>query len=231
MYAKNKDKDYYQIDATIDKKIIGRSELPLSVEIKDQGFLNFRKEKLNNINNYFNQVDLYFGFPEEVKGKMYQKKKNPIDIMLVIPSCLSLPYIISEKVKNILSQLVSDEEYHLEKIEIDGYDKYFYFLFIPYLETWKYVDFSNTIFYNRSNKEEIKFKDFNSYEENKKLERYAYKKLSLSGDLSTRKLINIPVAGIFYHHTIINAFIKENVVGFDIIEGGDFKVDLTFNTD
>ena len=72
-------KTFFQIDASIDPKIIGRSECPISVEIKDDLFSKQSRKYTLNINEYFkDQKDLYDYFPKNMKGKMYQRKKNQL---------------------------------------------------------------------------------------------------------------------------------------------------------
>ncbi|MCJ8155260.1 hypothetical protein MKJ01_15960 [Chryseobacterium sp. SSA4.19] len=220
---------YFQIEATIDRKIIGRSELSLTVEVNDKRFLAFRSEKLVDINKYFEMENIYKNFPKDIKGKMYQKKKTPIDIMQVMPSCLTLKYVVSEKVQEILQTIVNDEsQYHFEEITIDGSSQKFFFLFIPFLKSSEYIDYSKTVFYNSSNKEKVIFGDFETYEVQKKINNYLFKELYVSKEVRDRKIFSFPVAGTFYCNSIIEAFERENVIGYDIVNGGDFKVNLIF---
>lgn len=223
-------KNYYQIDTTIDPKIIGRSELSLTVEVKDKDFLNFRKNNLTYINDYFAKKEAYEGFPKAISGKMYQKKKEPIDIMDLMPHCLGIEFIISEKVKQILEKLQIDRnEYHIEDLLIEGYTEKFYFLFIPILKNNDYVNYKSSIYYDTLAHQEIHFKSFEDYEAQKKQSNYRVKTLCISSELNNRDIINLQAAGPFYSERIIQAFKENQIIGYDIINGGDFKVELNFS--
>jgi hypothetical protein len=223
-------KEYYKIEASIDPKIIGRSELPLTVEIKDKRFLEYRKTNLTDIDKYFQIHNIYDQFPKEIVGKMYQRKKHPIDIMNIIPSSLSLKYVISERVKQILKELlIDDSEYHLEEIKIEGSTEKFYFFFIPYLKSWEVIDYSKTVFYDTLHEKELIFRNFESYEVGNKLNNYLIKELFISKKLKNRDIINIPVAGAFYSEKIMQVFKAKEIIGYDLITSGDFMVKLHFN--
>lgn len=225
----HKQKIYYQIEPTIDSKIIGKSELALSVEITNKQFLAFRKDKLVYVDNYFEQTDLYKDFPKNITGKMYQRKKSPIDIMQVMPMCLGLPFIISGKVKEILEKLnINKSEFHLEELSIEGSSEPFYFLFIPMLKNSETIDYSKSLFYSTL---QDRFAVFDTYEKylTEKNNRFKVKNLFLPKVLENRDIISVQAAGPFFSERIIDAFKENQVVGYDIINGGDFKVDLQFS--
>ncbi len=135
-------KKYYKIDASIDNKIIGKSESPLTVQIKNKTFSEQSSQYFLDVNKYFEDYPhLYANFPKDLSGKMYQRKKSPIDIMNVMPYFISLQYVISKKVKAILENLqINKTEYHLEELSIEGNEEKFYFLFIPLLKSSEYVN-------------------------------------------------------------------------------------------
>lgn len=222
---------YYQIDASIDSKIIGRSELPLSVEIKNKIFSEQSRKYNLDVNKYFEDFpNLYFNFPKDLSSKMYQKQKNPIDLMLTIPRYLSIRYIISKKTKTILENLkVHKEEYHLEELSIDGSEEKFYFLFIPLLKSSEYVDYKKSVFYDSLNDKLAVFGSYEKYVESRKLGNYMAKTLFVSSELQKRDIISVQAGGAFYNERIINAFKEEGIVGYEIIEQGDFKIDLHFS--
>ncbi|MPT18497.1 MAG: hypothetical protein E2579_12185 [Pseudomonas sp.] len=222
---------FYQLGASIDPKIIGKSELPLTVEIKNKVFSEQSKEYTLNINKYFEEFsNLYSNFPKELIGKMYQRKRKPIDLMNSMPYYPTLRYIISKKVKDIFKGLtIAKTEYHLEKLEIEGCDEDFYFLFIPLLRSSEYVDFDKTVYYDSLNEKYEVFGSYEKYEVEKKNRRLRAKTLYLKKELEVRDIISVQAGGPFYSERIIDAFQKENVVGYEIITGGDFKVDLHFS--
>ncbi len=220
--------EYYQITTTIDPKIIGRSELSLTVEVKDKDFLNFRKNNLTYINDYFAKKEAYEGFPKGISGKMYQKKKEPIDIMDLMPHCLGIEFIISEKVKQILEKLQIDRnEYHMEDLLIEGSDSKFYFLFIPILKDSDYIDFTKSIFWDDQAEKTHVFGTYESYKDDK-INRFKAKELYISADLKQRDIIKLQSSRTQFSKRVIDAFQKETVIGYDLIEGGDFKVILKF---
>lgn len=226
----NGEKKYYQIDTSIDPKIIGRSELPLTVEIKDKIFSEQSKKYTLNITEYFkDEKILYSIFPKQLKGKMCQRKKQPIDVMRVMPYHPVIEFVISEKVKIILETLkVNKSEYHVEEFSIEGSDENFYFLFIPLLQNSEYVDYEKTVYYDGLNKKYVIFGNFEKYEEEKKKNNYMAKTLYVNKKLESRDIISVQAGGPFYSERIIEAFRMENVIGYDMVNGGDSKVDLNF---
>jgi len=222
---------FYQLGASIDPKIIGKSELPLTVQINDKIFTEQSRKYTLDINKYFEEFsDLYGNSPKRLSGKMYQRIRKPIDLMNSMPYYPTLRYIVSQKVKDIFERLVLDKkEYHLEKLNIEGYDENFYFLFIPLLENSKYVDFDKTVYYDSLNEKYKVFGSYEKYEAEKKNGRFRAKTLYLKKELEVRDIISVQAGGPFYSERIIDSFQKENVVGYEIITGGDFKVDLYFD--
>ena len=224
-------KNYYQIRASIDSKIIGRSEAPLSVEIKNQIFSEQSRRYTLDVNKYFEeQLQLYDNFPKNLVGKMYQKNKLPIDIMNVIPFYMSLQFAVSQKVVNIFNSLSVDKaEYHIEEFTIDGSNDKFYFLFIPMLKSNGCIDFSQSIFIEDLNEEEIIFGSYDVYWKKSKDSNYLAKQLFVPFELQSRDIISLQKGKPFYSERILDAFQKENVIGYEIITGGDYKIDLHFS--
>lgn len=103
---------YYQITFTLDKRIRGRYEMPHTVKIKSENFLNYMSEKNKNISMYFeNKHELYINMPNEINGHII-KRKDYVDFMDFSPACLSLKAVVSTKVKNIFEQIhVRKSEY------------------------------------------------------------------------------------------------------------------------
>lgn len=225
-------KEYYQIDASINPKIIGKSEFQLTVQINDKVFLE-QSKKYFFVENYFKYLkSLYENFPKKLVGKMYQRKRNPIDIMNVRPYYMSLQFAISKKVKGIFDNLNIDKsEFHLEEIHIEGSEEKFFLLFIPILKDSEYVDYSKSIYYDSLNGKYAVFGSYEKYAEGKKRGNYSVKKLYIAPELQKRDIISLQAGGPFYSQRIIEAFPENQVLGYYIIKGGDFKVDLHFGTD
>ena len=224
-------KKYYQIRASIDSRIIGKSESPLSVQIKNKTFYEQSGKYFLDVNKYFEeQLNLYDNFPKNLEGKMYQKNKNPIDIMNVMPFYMGLQFAVSEKVVNIFDNLSVDKaEYHIEEFTIAGSNDKFYFLFIPMLKNEDYIDFSQSIFIEDFNEEEIIFGSYDVYRKKSKDINYLAKHLFVTFELQNRDIISLQKGKPFYSERIIDAFQKENVIGYEIISGGDYKIDLHFS--
>ncbi|OCA76389.1 hypothetical protein BBI01_06775 [Chryseobacterium artocarpi] len=223
-------KNYYQLKATIEPKIIGKSELPLTVEIKDKTFESQSREYMLNIDKYFEDKDgILKHFPQNLVGKMYQKKKDPIDIMLSMPMYMSIDFIVSKRVKNILDELnINPTEYQTVEFSIEGQIESYYFLFIPMLRNKDYVDYRKSVFHSsRLDNTTI----FGTYEEYllARNNGYRVKTLYVSDELSDRDIISLQAAGPFFSERIVEAFNENMIVGYDIIKGGDFKVDLKFS--
>lgn len=223
-------KIFYQFDASIDPKIIGRSGLPLTVQIKDKSFSEQSRKYTLDVNKYFEDFsNLYSNFPKGLSGKMYQRLRKPIDLMITMPFYMSLRYVVSKKVKDIFEKLAIDKsEYHLEKLSIEGSDEEFYFLFIPLLKNSEYVDYEKSVYYDGLNDNYEVFGSYEKYEVKKTKSNYRAKTLYVKKELENRDIISLQAAGPFYSEKIIDAFQKENIVGYEIIKGGDFKVDLHF---
>lgn len=222
--------NYCQIRASIDPKIIGKSEVPLTVEIKNKYFSEQSRKYTLDVNTYFEeQLKLYDNFPKNLEGKMYQKNRNPIDVMNVSPFYMSLQFAVSEKVVDIFYNLaVNKAEYHLEKFTVEGSNDNFYFLFIPLLKSEDHIDFSQSIFIDDVSEKEVVFESYVAYKEKSKNNYYRAKLLSVSGELQRRDLISLQKGKPFYSKRLIDAFQQENIIGYEIIKSGDSKVDLHF---
>jgi hypothetical protein len=217
---------YHQIQLSIDERLIGKSDNPISIKIKDKCFIEFSTSSILNLTKYFqNKDEFYKLIPENLECEMYQKNKIPIDFMLCMPTCLTLYFVISEKVKKILESLnVKSTEYITKEIKINGYFEKYYLMFIPLLESKKFVDFKKTIFRDSDSGEEIVFRNYDHFLENISKP----KKLYVKKDLLNYDIINLQVAKPYFSKRIIEIFQKENVIGFEIIKQGSFKVDLNF---
>lgn len=145
--------------------------------------------------------------------------------MRTIPYYPTLKYAVSEKVKTILEELkVNKSEYHLEEFSIERNDEKFYFLFIPLLKSIEYLDFSKSVFIENMEENEIIFDNYEQYTESF----CRAKTLYVKKELENREIVSLQAGGPFYSERIIEAFQKQNVIGYEIISGGDFKIDLHF---
>ncbi|MFC3157163.1 hypothetical protein SAMN05443633_11242 [Chryseobacterium arachidis] len=223
-------KNYYQFDASIDPKLIGRSKLPLTVQIKNKVFHDQSVRYFVDVQEYFKDRDILIqNFPKDLKGKMYQRKKSPIDLMNVMPHYISINFAITEKVKKILDGLKIDpKEQYFEEFAMEGYSEKFYFWFVPMLKNSEYVDFEKTIFYDGLNNVYKVFETYKNYMELRTSGNFSAKTLFVSSELNNRDIISLQAGGPFYSERIIDAFKKEDVVGFEMIERGYAKKELHF---
>ncbi len=221
---------YFQLESTLESKIIGRSELPLTVEIKDKIFANQSREYMLDVEKYFEDKDkILKHFPKNLVGKMYHRKKAPVDIMLSMPMYMSIEFIVSKKVKNILDGLaINHAEYQTIELTIDGQSEPYYFLFIPMLRNKDYVDYKNSIFHSARLDNTTSFGTYEDYLSERN-NGYRVKTLYVSNELRDRDIISLQSAGPFFSERIVEAFHEKQVIGHDIINGGDFKVDLKFS--
>ena len=221
---------YYQITSSIDESIVGKSELPLNVRINDDAYFEQRKKYTLDISRYFDEKDnIYNIFSRKLVGTLYQRDRSPIDIMQSLPYHPVIEFIISERVKKIFEHLNIDcSEYHLEELSIEGSEEKFYFLFIPLLKNYEYVDYQKSIYYDGFNDIYVVFGGYEKYEIEKKKSNYRVKTLYVKKELEGRDIISVQAGGPFYSARIIEAFQKENVIGYEIISRGDSKVDLYF---
>ena len=219
---------YHQIDFSLDEKIIGKNEMPHTISIESKEFQKYISSRAKNISAYFENKDgLYENMPEPLCGKLI-KRKNAIDFMDFTPACLSLVAVISGKIKEIFEKLqVSKKEYVLKEISIKGYAEPFYLLFLPIISDKEFV-YSGCIFEEMfdegntkifSNREEY-YNDTNYY---------LLKKVTLGKAYKDYDLLYYPQgSGYFFSERIINAFQKENIVGYEIITGGCFYEEIEF---
>ncbi|MGP1501938.1 MAG: hypothetical protein ACTTJM_09180 [Bergeyella cardium] len=221
---------FYQIRASIDPKIIGRSELPITIQIKDKVFYEQAKKYMFNIDEYFKDKDLlYDKFPKNLTGKIYQRKKQLVDIMLTMPYYPTLRFVISQKVKNIFEKLmINKSEYHLEEFSIEGSDDNFYFLFIPLLRDIDYIDYTKSVFYNYSDDTYIIMETYEKYRQEVQKGNHIARALYVDKSLQNRDIINLQ-SGKFYSKRLIDTFQKEGVIGYDIVsEEGFSRKELYF---
>ncbi|MCJ8155263.1 hypothetical protein MKJ01_15975 [Chryseobacterium sp. SSA4.19] len=224
-------KKYIQIEPSINPKIIGRSDLPLTVAIKDKNFVSQSSSYVVDFKRYFEDEDAAFtNLPDNIVGKMFQKK-HPVDIMGIMPHHPVILCIVSQKVIDILEKLqVNKKEYKFKKLEITGIDTRYYFLITPIFKSSEYINFSKSQFTEVATGIDWGFPDYESYMLKTKSNKFVTKSICINPILQNNDIIRIQTVKTFFSERIINAFMKNEVVGYDIIKGGDFKIDLNFDT-
>ena len=217
-------KTYHQITYTLDSKVIRNSNNPHTVEIKDNRVLS-HIESLN-INNYFlRKEQLYSCFPNNVEGKLLGRKRC-IDFMQVSPFILTCQFVISEKVKSVLTDLgVNKNEYVLKPIKIHGFVDTFYLFFVPLISDTKFI-YPKTEWVRlfEDNIEPVIFQDKDSYYAD--LEQYMIRKLTLPSKYKGYDLLYPQTSGLFLSDRIIEEFDRRGIVGYDVINSGCFYASI-----
>lgn len=216
-------KDFYQIRAAIDPSIIGRSEAPISVQIKDRWIYDLSRKYSINIQKYFDdKKDLVALLPDKVTGKIFQKNKKPIDFMKVIPFVVGLQYIVSEKVKTVFDALkIEGNQYQFKKMNISGTEDIYYFLMIPIEKDSSAINYSRSIFYDKILETNIVFESFENYKRESIGRNLLVKQIVLNERFENHDIINLQCAGPFFSSRIMDAFIQNKVLGYRVIEKGE----------
>ena len=220
---------FYQIRVSYEEKLLKRRSEPQSVSITTRDFFTKYYPRLYDWDwdSYFaDRKGFYNRFPNPLTGKLWYK--GPIDFMDACYLRIGMVACVSEKVKNILFQLhVNEEEYVLHPISISNEDAPYYVLFVPFLTVDELkIDYSYTVFDTAlwPNETLISFKDKNDISAYllEKDNQLLAKKLVLDKSLSERDIINAGYIHGFIHFSerIINAFEKNNVVGYQVLQPG-----------
>ena len=157
----------------------------------------------------------------DIQGSILPKAKAT-DIMVFRPALLGFNYLVSGKVKDILSrETQSVEEYQLFKIEkISGVEGPYYLLFVPLIPMDEIIFSKSTLYrtveYLKKDREHYTFQDYDAYESaEKQLGFLAFNELCIPAYYTSRKLIAIQgVSSIFMQEELIAAFKKEAVSSF-----------------
>ena len=211
---------YYQITFTLDKKIRGRYEMPHTVEIESEDFLNYMLEKNRNILMYFeNKHDIYTNMPKEIVGKII-KRKDYVDFMDFSPACLSLKAIVSAKVKNAFEKInVHKSEYILKQIRIHNIASDSYLLFVPIIRDTEFV-YPKCKFVDMYDENIKVFQNRQEFYDEKGI--YFPQKITLTSKYQGYDLLYPQGADVFFSDRILDTFANDGIVGYDIIKGGCF---------
>lgn len=219
---------HYQIDFTLDERIVGNYDSIHTISIESKDFLSYILEKNRTISMYFeNKPTLYDEMPDNLCGKLIKRKKV-IDFMDFTPSCHSLVAVVSYKVKQIFERLkVSKNEYVFKKISIKGHPEEFYLLFVPIIPDTEFV-YPDCIFREMFGDRNVKI--FNNREEyhNDPKKYYDLRKVALRDTYKDYDLLYPQVCGCFFSERIVHAMEQENIVGYDLIKGGYFYEEIVF---
>ena len=129
MYMKNL--EYQAVWVSWDQKLLGRRSGPQTVKILTQAFDEYMRENNSDTFMHIRNLDwLYDRIPLPLKGKFIYKDDS-WDYMDAIYSRFGMIAAVSERVKRILEDLnVSQDEYVLKPISVEGSDRQIYLLFI-----------------------------------------------------------------------------------------------------
>ncbi len=217
---------HYQIRFNYDKKLIGTSEMPYTIEITSKEALDFFDENLNTL-DFCNNIDFFHEkIPSHIEGKIQTPKKKLIDYMSTCPFVTNLEAIVSEKVKNIIENLhVRQNEFYMKEIHVRNFNEPYYLLFIPLIKDSDFC-FPECRFWNSTtNKRDIVFQDRDSWF---KAIGVQFQKVVLKSVYKDFDLIATSGGGTFFSKRIITEFEKQNVLGYEIINKGYFYRELSF---
>ena len=216
---------HYQIGFSYDKKLIGTSGTPYTIEITSKEALDFFDifdscDLSNNIDLFHNKI------PSNIEGKLLPHKKKPIDYMSTCPFVTNLEAIVSEKVKDIIENLhVEQNEFYMKEIHVRNCDEPYFLLFIPLIKDSDFC-FPECRFWNSmTNERDIVFPDRDSWFKTSGIQ---FQKVALKSSYKNFDLIATRGGGTFFSERIITEFEKQNVLGYEIINKGYFYRELSF---
>lgn len=225
-YQTNREMKYYQLSFTLDKTIRGRYEMPHTISIESKDFLKYISEKNRTVSMYFeNRNNLYEDMPDNLSGKLLERN-GVIDFMDFTPSCLSLIAVVSNNMKRIFEQLkISKGEYVFKSISIKGYAEKFYLLFVPIIPDTEFI-YPECVFADMFGDETKVFNNRAEYYNDPN--DYCPKKVTLGDRYKGYDLLYPQGGGFFFSERIIEAMKQENIIGYDVIEGGCFYEEIEF---
>lgn len=218
---------HYQLWFSLDEKLRGGHEMPHTISIESERFLEYMSDKAKNVSAYFeNKKGLYEDMPDELSGRLMERN-SVVDFMDFTPACLSLVAVVSENVKRIFEGLnVSKNEYVLRKIAVEGFGERFYLLFIPLISDVEFV-YPKCVFEDMFDEGVTKtFCDRAEYYGDSNY--YCLKKVTLGRSYEDWDLLYPQGGGFFFSERIVDAMRQEGVVGYDIVRGGCFYEEIDF---
>lgn len=210
----------------VDHENVGERSMPHAISFCDKNIEEALHVRAWNTNLYSEHKDELIGLvPEDTLCKL-TNRKMPVDYMDYSKHVVSLAAIVSKKVKNIFDDLkIRPEECSFRRILLKGFEKEpYYILFIPRIPQNDIVlskcDFCSTETYDLQNT--VKF---SSWEEARKaFPKFQIHKIVLKKEYSNYDILQ-PLMCIdpFYSERILEAFERENVVGYHIFRGWHFQ--------
>ena len=216
---------FFSVDVSWDEKILKKRSHPQSVKILTSEFDEYIDKYDHDWDLYFSHIgDLFKNIPTELVGK-FDYKDDTWDYMTVYYRRRGMIAVVSEKVKNILEELhVSETEYVLKSIKIQGYDKSYFLMFVPFIPDSEFIyslsDFESLYkegeFYNYTDRKEMREHLYNIYLRN----------VCLPLSYQERDIIMVQWChGVFFSKRLVKAFIDNNVKGFEVTS--QFKISFS----
>ncbi|WP_348674188.1 hypothetical protein [Duncaniella dubosii] len=220
-------KRYFQLKASWDPKVIGRSETCHTVGITSKDYLEYTDQIDQDLDKFFygKQKSVYDNMPGNLTGVLHNKRKFT-DFMSIVPYFKGLEAIVSERIKEVFECLcIPENEYILKPISLRGTDMPYYLLFIPIIEDTEFI-YPETIFRRGSDQ----YKTFNTREEYFNFNEVGYyiQTVGLPQKYLSYEILNPDWSGAFYSERIIDAFEEAGIVGYQVIRGGYFFRKIVF---
>ncbi len=223
-----------QIDNSIEPEVIGVSNGVCQLEIDFNSLEMLRPVVIDcRVQDFIiNQNKIYglnFG---GIKGRLMPKAKLT-DIMIFSPYMFGFKYVVSEKFITCLRELeVSEMEYNLFSITLEGVTENYYLLFIPWVASEE-VDFSKSMAYPDDEAQEekktyFKLKSYDEYDELMDTNPFiSFDKICLPETYKKNDLLGVQAeVKLFFSNRLIKKLTDSSISGLVIPEK---QVELCFN--
>lgn len=210
-----KNLEYQAVWVSWDQKLLGRRSGPQTVKILTQAFDEYMRENNSDTFMHIRNLDwLYDRIPLPLKGKFIYKDDS-WDYMDAIYSRFGMIAAVSERVKRILEDLnVSQDEYVLKPISVEGSDRQIYLLFI------KKISDAELIYPESSFKvyPPERMMHFSSYNERAMVpDGCGVRDIFLPESYRNRDIINLQSSvPVFFSQRLVDAFEENKIKGFSV---------------
>ena len=209
--------EYQAIEVSWDQKLLGRRSGPQTVKILTQAFDEYMRENNSDTFMHIRNLDwLYDRIPLPLIGR-FLYKDDSWDYMSAIYFRFGMIAAVSQKVKIILEDLnVSQDEYVLKPISVEGSDRQIYLLFIKTISDAELIYPEST--FNVDESESMMH--FSSYNERAMVpDGCGVRDIFLPESYRNRDIINLQSSvPVFFSQRLVDAFEKNNIKGFAVVK-------------
>lgn len=230
---------FSQIDTSLDPDIIGTKTEYNQVVIykeslqKSNFYKDYYPDIFSRLSNIHKIREISLG---DLKGHLHKKAKFT-DIMKFTPSLRGSNFILSQKFVKALKEFgVSNKEYSLKPITIDGETKNHYLLFVPRLDM-EHIDYERSILYRSVlfETKPLEYLDIKNHDEYQAaLDKHTYvsfEKMVLNNIYANNEIINIPQATshMFFRDDLIEHLFKSEISNL-VLRSAQQQVRLEIHT-